>query len=173
MCDCHIPANYIADERMICEDEDPSKVVFQGRMIITEDRNSSQLIDDIAKWVSTDPHLVIRGVQLEADKTCSTILSELGDSKCVAIPEPVETSTVDIKPGMSTPGPLKTPTVNMKTEEPSTTSTTDKSESENTVEIPHTTLFGVGGGILGIIVLILFAACSILIYKLVRHSKHK
>ena len=171
MCDCHIPANHIANARMICEEEDLSKVVFQGRMIITEDRSSSQLADDIASWVSTDPHLVIRGVQLEADKTCSTILSNLGDPKCVVIPEPIETSSVNVNPSTTTTKILETPT--MKTEEPTSTPTTKQSGSEHTVEIPLTHLFGVGGGILGIVALVLFVVCSIIIYKLVRHSKIK
>ena len=70
---------------MICNEETPNSVIFQGRLIRTNGRNVSELMQDLTQWVSTAPHVVVQGVQLVADTKCSTKLSDLGDSKCIMI----------------------------------------------------------------------------------------
>ena len=75
--------DYIGDTRILCSEESQNTVVFQGRIIGTKDRNVLQLEDDLRKWVTTAPHVVIQGVQLKAQANCSVQLSELGDSKCI------------------------------------------------------------------------------------------
>lgn len=84
-CDCHIPDSHIADERLICDGQNPTKAIFQGRFIATEDKNTSELLQDLTKWVATGPVIVIlgSGAQLSVDQTCSVILPELGTSECV------------------------------------------------------------------------------------------
>lgn len=81
-CKYDIPANHIADERMVCDSEFSSRVIFQARIILTEGRNISELKENLTKWVSTSPRLVILGVQLEVDKTCSVIIVDFGDTEC-------------------------------------------------------------------------------------------
>ena len=49
-CNCHIPLDHFSDERLICQLEDASKVVFQGRLVVTEDKNVSGLLDSLKQW---------------------------------------------------------------------------------------------------------------------------
>jgi hypothetical protein len=92
-CTCHIPVDNFAAERLICEQEDYSKVVFQGRLIVVEHKNTSDLQQNLKEWTATDPHIVIQGVQLEADPYCSVELTELRESEC-AEPPPTTKPTV-------------------------------------------------------------------------------
>ena len=82
---------------MICNEETPNSVVFQGRLVSTKGRNVSELMQDLTQWVTTAPRVVVQGVQLVADPKCSIKLSELGDSKCVMIQdkEQAESSQAD------------------------------------------------------------------------------
>ena len=82
---------------MICNEETPNSVVFQGRLVSTKGRNVSELMQDLTQWVATAPRVVVQGVQLVADPKCSIKLSELGDSKCVMIQdkEQAESSQAD------------------------------------------------------------------------------
>ena len=75
--------DYIGDTRILCSEESQNTVVLQGRIIGTKDRNVLQLEDDLRKWVTTAPHVVVQGVQLKTQINCSVQLSELGDSKCI------------------------------------------------------------------------------------------
>ena len=83
-CKCHLSTDYIGDTRILCSEESQNTVVLQGRIIGTKDRNVLELEEDLKKWFATTPHIVVQGVQLEAEVNCSVQLSELGDSKCIA-----------------------------------------------------------------------------------------
>lgn len=80
-CSCDIPANHIADERMDCVDE---SIVFQGRLIIPNDKNSSELREILTQWVSTNPSVVIQGVKLEGIDTCPVILADFETEGCAS-----------------------------------------------------------------------------------------
>ena len=58
------------------------KVVFQGRLIVSEDKNAFELREDLTQWVSTSPSLIIQGVKLEVDDTCPVAISDFDDVEC-------------------------------------------------------------------------------------------
>lgn len=87
ICDCYVPTDYIGDRRIICSEDNPNKVIFQGRLISTHKRNATQLMEGLTQWVTTAPLVVVQGVQLVTEMDCSVELSELGDSKCVMTQE--------------------------------------------------------------------------------------
>ena len=58
------------------------KVVFQGRLILPEDKNASEVRDVLTQWVSTNPSLTIQGVKLEVDGTCPVIISDFDGVEC-------------------------------------------------------------------------------------------
>ena len=95
-CDCYIPIEYFAHERLICETKQTDKVVFQSRLVVTSDKNTAELLETLKQWVRTSPHLVVQGIQLNVDEYCSVELTELGDGECVSTttaPPPETTAT--------------------------------------------------------------------------------
>ena len=135
---CHIPEDHFADERLICEPENVDKVVFQGRLVVTKDKNSAELLENMKEWVVTDPHLVIQGVQLEIDQYCSVELAELGDAKCISTTTPPITRASE------------EPTRGNGTESDNTTE-----QSSKRMDSVHVPIVALGGGIAGVVFLVL------------------
>ena len=77
-CQCQFLSVYNEDGRLICDSEAPHTVVLQGRIISTNERDASDLVGDLEKWVSTEPTVVVQGVQLQVVKDCPTKVSQLG-----------------------------------------------------------------------------------------------
>ena len=155
-CDCHIPLDHFSDERLICQPEDASKVVFQGRLVVTEDKNVSGLLDNLKQWVMTDPHVVVQGVQLSVDQYCSVEVTELGDSECV--------STTEAPTDKPTESPTATPTdkpTDKPTDEPiivtESKNETLSDDNAGSVHVPLAALAGSAAGILLVVVIILLA----------------
>ena len=63
-CGCDIPTNYIADGKFTCREDKPEWVIFQGRLISTNDRDSSDLLVNLEEWLSNKPTVVIQGKEL-------------------------------------------------------------------------------------------------------------
>ena len=138
-CDCYIPVEYFAHERLICETKQTDKVVFQSRLVVTSDKNTAELLETLKQWVRTSPHLVIQGIQLNVDEYCSVEVPELGDGECV--------STTTALP----PETTATTTQNMNE--------TEKSESlaHESVEVP---VYALGGSAGGLVLIIIIAAIA-------------
>ena len=64
-CHCQLTGNYIGDGRLLCDQEACHIAVFQGRLISTNDRNSTELVEDLEKWVSSNPTVTVQGEQLQ------------------------------------------------------------------------------------------------------------
>ena len=77
----------------------PNTMIFQGIMVSTNDRNVSNMMEDLAEWVSTAPHVVVEGQQLVADKDCSVPLPELEDANCMKAKEAAQFPVVPIAAG--------------------------------------------------------------------------
>ena len=75
ICRCNLSSDYITDTKFTCENE--HLVIFHGRIISTNDRDSSDLAGDLEKWVSTKPTIVVQGKELQV--ISSDV--EQGDSK--------------------------------------------------------------------------------------------
>ena len=43
-CECALTVEYIADGRLVCGPNKPEKVIFQGRIISTPERNSTDFL---------------------------------------------------------------------------------------------------------------------------------
>jgi len=81
-CHCSLSTSHIANGIFLCNPEFSSKVTLNGKIILPEDRNTSELKKDLIKWVSTQPCLEVFGVQLEVEKTCLFMLSDRDDEEC-------------------------------------------------------------------------------------------
>jgi len=64
-CHCHFSSYYIGDGRLLCDQEACHRAVFQGRIISTNDRNSTELLQDLEEWVSSNPTVAVQGEELQ------------------------------------------------------------------------------------------------------------
>ena len=64
-CQCDFTSNYITDNEFLCNEEDPGSVIFQGRIIGTKERESMYLVEELEKWISNEPTIVIQGEKLQ------------------------------------------------------------------------------------------------------------
>ena len=78
ICACHIYQSNITDVQVVCNDKIPGVVVFQGRIISTDERNASQLIDDLESIVSNRENFTVSGEMLTLldNCTCCNIITE-------------------------------------------------------------------------------------------------
>ena len=63
ICLCNLSSDDITDTKFTCENE--HLVIFHGRIISTNDRDSYDLAGDLEKWVSTKPIIVVQGKELQ------------------------------------------------------------------------------------------------------------
>ena len=97
-CECALTAEYIADGRLVCDPNEPEKVIFQGRIISTSERNSTDFLPMLGSWVLNEPTIVVQGVQLKVESRCSVELADLGDTECV---QPSTDSVIGSVPGVA------------------------------------------------------------------------
>ena len=64
-CHCHFSSDYIGDRRVLCDQEACHRAVFQGRIISTNHRNSTELLQDLERWISSTPTVEVQGEQLQ------------------------------------------------------------------------------------------------------------
>ena len=64
ICHCNFPSVYIADDKLTCDEKNPHLAIFNGRIISTNDRDSSDLVGDLEEWVSSGPTVVVQGEKL-------------------------------------------------------------------------------------------------------------
>ena len=80
-CRCQFPRDYIAEGKLMCNLEALHTVLFQGRIISTNDRGSSVLVGDMDGWVSTEPTVVVQGELLRVVKSETQPNSSSEDSQ--------------------------------------------------------------------------------------------
>ena len=79
------------------------KVVFQGRLISTDDMNSTDIVLHLEHWAQTEPTVTAKGVQLTVSNLCSVHLEELGQSGCTTVNTPSSTTPTEESQSTETP----------------------------------------------------------------------
>jgi hypothetical protein len=101
-CQCTLPNTYIADGNLKCSKQE---LMFQGRIISTNERDSSDLLADLEKWISTTPTVIARSELLKVvydGRVTSTnaLTSESAEQQenttTSSFPIPVVTATVGV-----------------------------------------------------------------------------
>ena len=64
ICRCNFTSDYITDETFECDEVNPDLIIVNGRIISTNNRDSSDLVGDLEKWVSSGPTVVVQGKEL-------------------------------------------------------------------------------------------------------------
>ena len=62
---CNFTSDYITDEIYECDEVNPDLIIVNGRIISTNDRDSSDLVGDLEEWVSSGPTVVVQGKELQ------------------------------------------------------------------------------------------------------------
>ena len=75
-CQCHFSKDYIIDTIFLCDKDRPENVIFQGRIIGTNERDSEDLVEQLDKWKSNKPTVVIQGTQLQVVTTEDPVSNE-------------------------------------------------------------------------------------------------
>lgn len=158
-CECHIPVEHFAEERLICEPSRSDKVVFQSKLVITEDKGTDEIMSTIDLWTTMKPHIVVQGVQLNVDYNCSVELDELGNGECIS------TTT----PGTTTPDSSSSETVSSPTEFQNNTSKEEQSSQSQSIDISPIAI-GVSVGVLFIAIIIVAVSVGCIA---VRHTKQR
>ena len=57
-CRCKFPDTHITDGRLMCVNEE---LLYQGRIISTNDRDSTNVLADFEKWLLSEPVVIARG----------------------------------------------------------------------------------------------------------------
>ena len=65
VCRCEFPSDYIADRQLKCNNQ---SLVFQGRIVSTNISESTDLLADLTKWISTEPTVTAKGEELHVMK---------------------------------------------------------------------------------------------------------
>jgi len=106
ICNCALSAKYIANPDLICMENSTGGVIFQGRLISTEDMNSTEMVSRLERWAQTKPIIVAKGVKLTIAGICSEHLRGLD---CIMDNTPPTTAPT-IPPTDNTTKILMTPT---------------------------------------------------------------
>ena len=61
-CNCKFPDSYIANGQLLCHN---GTLIYQARIVGTDDRDSTQLLVDLEKWLSGGPTIIVQGEVLK------------------------------------------------------------------------------------------------------------
>ena len=64
ICRCNFTSDYITDETFECDEVNPDLIIVNGRIISTNNRDSSDQVGDLEEWVSSGPTVVVQGKEL-------------------------------------------------------------------------------------------------------------
>ena len=70
VCRCKFPDEYIAEGQLMCLTDN---VMYQGRIISTNDRDSTDLLGDLKTWLSSEPVIVAQGEVLRVVKDSTNV----------------------------------------------------------------------------------------------------
>ena len=81
ICYCNFTNDYITDETFKCDEVNPDLIIINGRIISTNDRDSSDLVGDLEEWVSSGPTVMIQGKELRVVSSETSPDPTSGDDK--------------------------------------------------------------------------------------------
>ena len=153
ICNCALSAKYIADPDLICMENSTSGVIFRGRLISTEDMNSTEMVSRLERWARTRPIIVAKGVKLTVAGICS---EHLRGFDCI-----MDNTRPTVPPTVNTTTTLMTPTQNSN---PTGIRVTDSH--------PIVSVIGAGAGG-GVFLLIVGVVILIVVVLVLRRRRYK
>ena len=81
LCQCGFSLQHISDGAFECF-SNPDEVTFRARLHGTGQASSSQLMSYMKQWIMGDVTLLVQGLNLRVDSTCSIAISSFSDPEC-------------------------------------------------------------------------------------------
>ena len=81
ICQCGFSLQHISDSAFECFSS-PDEVTFRARLQGTAQASSSQLVNYIEQWSTTDVTIAVQGLRLRVDSSCSIAISSFSDPEC-------------------------------------------------------------------------------------------
>ena len=81
ICQCGFSLQHISDSAFECF-SNPDEVTFRARLQGTAQASSSQLVNYIEQWSTTDVTIAVQGLRLRVDSSCSIAISSFSDPEC-------------------------------------------------------------------------------------------
>ena len=97
ICRCNFTNDYITDETFECDEVNPDLIIINGRIISTNNRDSSDLLGDLEEWVSSGPTVVVQGKELQVVSSETSSDTSSGDDKLNSSGKEEEDSSDDDK----------------------------------------------------------------------------
>ena len=138
-CRCKFPDTYITDGQLMCVNEE---LMYQGRIISTDDRDSTGLLAEFEKWLLSEPVVIARGEVLKLVKNPNTEM----------VPQMTTEMTTELK---------ETPTI-----KPLEQNETEASQDD----IPMPIIGGIAGVAAVFVLLIVVATVIVLVLRKRRYS---
>ena len=81
ICRCNFTSDYITEETFECDEVNPDLIIINGRIISTNDSDSSDLVGDLEEWASSGPTVVVQGKELRVVSSETSSDTSSGDDK--------------------------------------------------------------------------------------------
>lgn len=81
-CQCGFTSNNITDGGFWCFSETNNHVTFRGRLLENPEVSSTELKRYLEDWIKTVHSLLIQGVYLGVNTTCSLVITDLHEPEC-------------------------------------------------------------------------------------------
>lgn len=87
LCQCGFSLQHISDSAFECF-SNPDEVTFRARLHETTQASTSQLMNYLQQWIMGNVTIVVRGLRLQIDSTCSITISSFSDPECESKQQP-------------------------------------------------------------------------------------
>ena len=91
ICRCKFPDTYITDGQLMCVNKE---LLYRGRIISTHDRDSTDLVEDFEKWLSSEPVVIARGEVLKVVKNPTIEMTSEPSEQNKASPNDIPVSII-------------------------------------------------------------------------------
>ena len=81
-CLCQFSYKHIGEQHFSCSESSRDIVIFEGRIIGTAERHSSDILQMLQKWVNEGAKISLSGIQLQVINDCSVSQDSYGSDTC-------------------------------------------------------------------------------------------
>ena len=81
-CKCDFSMEYVSDPSLKCETDD-NVAIFQARIVSTAENTSTEFLQLLQDWASTEPFVIVNGVHTRLLMECSAHINDIGETECI------------------------------------------------------------------------------------------
>lgn len=84
-CSCPYSLEYVAHSRLLCDPDNDREIIYQSNLLNTDSMTASELKAHVQDWVLSRPSIFISGELREINPYCNVSVTEIGDTRCLAL----------------------------------------------------------------------------------------